>query len=324
MMRLPRRRLLQLAAGATALTAMPRAARADAYPSRPVRLIVGLPPGNSPDIVARLVGQWLSERLGQAFIVDNRPGAATNIGTEAVAHAAPDGYTLLLVTAGNAANASIFKNLNYDFNRDIVPVASIGGVPFVMVVNPALPANTAPEFIAYAKANPGKIYMASSGNGSLLQLLGVLFEMMAGVDLFHVPYRGSLFPDLLGGQVQVAFNPVPAVLGYIKAGTLRALGVSTRQRVPVLPDVPSLSEFLPAYEANGWLGLGAPAGTPADVVTTLNTAVNAGLADPALAARLTDLGAIVMPMTPAEFATFVVAETAKWAKVVKFADIKAE
>ncbi len=323
-MKFRRRQFLHLAASAAAFSAVPRAARAETYPSRPVRLIVGLPPGNSPDIVARLVGQWLSERLGQAFIVDNRPGAATNIGTEAVAHAAPDGYTLLLVTAGNAANAAIFKNLNYDFSRDITPVAGIGGVPFVMVVNPALPANTVPEFIAYAKANPGKIYMASSGNGSLLQLLGVLFEMMAGVELFHVPYRGSLFPDLLGGQVQVAFNPVPAVLGYIKAGKLRALGVSTRQRVPVLPDVPSLSEFLPSYEANGWLGLGAPKGTPADVVGTLNTAVNAGLADPALAARLTDLGAIVMPMTPAEFATFVVTETAKWAKVVKFADIKAE
>ncbi|HUD88845.1 MAG TPA: tripartite tricarboxylate transporter substrate binding protein [Xanthobacteraceae bacterium] len=323
-MKLRRRQFLHLATTAAAFSAVPCAARADTYPSRPVRLIVGLPPGNSPDIVARLVGQWLSERLGQAFIVDNRPGAATNIGTEAVAHAAPDGYTLLLVTAGNAANAAIFKNLNYDFSRDIVPVASIGGVPFVMVVNPALPANTVPEFIAYAKANPGKIDMASSGNGSLLQLLGVLFQMMAGVELFHVPYRGSLFPDLLGGQVQVAFNPVPAVLGYIKAGKLRALGVSTRQRVPVLPDVPSLSEFLPRYEANGWLGLGAPKGTPADVVGTLNTAVNAGLADPALAARLTDLGAIVMPMTPAAFATFVVAETAKWAEVVKFADIKAE
>jgi tripartite-type tricarboxylate transporter receptor subunit TctC len=323
-MHFPRRQFLHLAATTAALSAVPRVARADAYPSRPVRLIVGLPPGNSPDIVARLVGQWLSERLGQAFIVDNRPGAATNIGTEAVAHAAPDGYTLLLVTAGNAANAAIFKNLNYDFGRDITPVASIGGVPFVMVVNPALPANTVPEFIAYAKANPGKIFMASSGNGSLLQLLGVLFQMMAGVELFHVPYRGSLFPDLLGGQVQVAFNPVPAVLGYIKAGKLRALGVSTRQRVPVLPDVPSLSEFLPRYEANGWLGLGAPTGTPADVVSTLNTAVNAGLADPALAARLTDLGAIVMPMTPPAFATFVVAETAKWAEVVKFADIKAE
>jgi tripartite-type tricarboxylate transporter receptor subunit TctC len=323
-MKFRRRQFLHLAATAAAFSAVPRAARAETYPSRPVRLIVGLPPGNSPDIVARLVGQWLSERLGQAFIVDNRPGAATNIGTEAVAHAAPDGYTLLLVTAGNAANAAIFKNLNYDFSRDITPVASIGGVPFVMVVNPALPANTVPEFIAYAKANPGKIYMASSGNGSLLQLLGVLFQMMAGVELFHVPYRGSLFPDLLGGQVQVAFNPVPAVLGYIKAEKLRALGVSTRQRVPVLPDVPSLSEFLPRYEANGWLGLGAPKGTPADVVSTLNTAVNAGLADPALAARLTDLGAIVMPMTPAAFETFVVAETAKWAKVVKFADIKAE
>jgi tripartite-type tricarboxylate transporter receptor subunit TctC len=323
-MKLPRREFLRLAMSASALPAIPRAANADVYPSRPVRLVVGLPPANSPDIVARLFAQYLSERLGQAFVVENRPGAATNIGTDVVAHAAPDGYTLLLITAGNTVNETVFRHLNFDFLSDIAPVASIGGIPFVMVVTPSLPAATVPEFIAYAKANPGKIDMASSGTGSMLDLLGALFELMAGVRFVHVPYRDSLFPDLLSGQAQVAFNPAPAVMGHIKSGRLRALGVTTAGRIPVLPDVPALGEFLPGYDANGWLGIGAPKGTPAAAIDTLSKAVNAGLADPVLATKLTDLGAVLKPMSPAAFAAFMVAETAKWAEVVKFADIKAE
>jgi tripartite-type tricarboxylate transporter receptor subunit TctC len=301
-----------------------RAARAETYPSRPVRMIVGLPPANSPDIVARLIGEWLSERFGQPFVVENRPGAASNIATEIVAHAPADGYTLLLVVAGNTIKDAVYKNLNYDFNRDIAPIAGIGGIPLVMVVTPSLPVKTVAEFIAYAKANPGKIDMASSGNGSLLHISGALFQMMAGVDLVHVPYRGSMFPDLLGGQVQVAFNPVPAALGYIQSGKLRALGVSTARRLDVLPDVPAIAEFVPGYEATGWLGVGAPTGTPAGIIETLNATVNAGLADPKLKARLSELGVILAPMRPGEFAIYITDETEKWAKVVKFADIEAE
>jgi tripartite-type tricarboxylate transporter receptor subunit TctC len=323
-MRLPRRSFLRLAAGASALPIVSRIARADTYPSRPVRMIVGLPPANSPDIVARLISGWLSERLGQPFVVENRPGAAANIGTEIVAHAPADGYTLLLVVAGNTINGAVYKNLNYDFGRDIAPAASIGGIPLVMAVTPSLPVKTVPEFIAYAKANPGKIDMASSGNGSVLHVSGALFEMMAGVDLVHVPYRNSLSPDLLGGQVQVAFNPVPAAIGYIQSGKLRALGVSTARRLNVLPDVPAIAEFVPGYEATGWLGVGAPRGTPSDIIDKLNTAVNDGLADPKLKARLSDLGVILAPMQPAAFAKYIADETEKWAKVVKFADIKAE
>jgi tripartite-type tricarboxylate transporter receptor subunit TctC len=323
-MKFRRRQFLHLAAAAAALPAAIRAATAQTYPSRPVRLIVGLPPGNSPDIVARLVAQWLSERLGQPFIVDNKPGAATNIATEAVVHAAADGYTLLLALAGNAVNGAVYKNLNYDFLRDIEPVASIGGIPLAMVVDPSLPAKTVPEFIAYAKANPGKILMASSGNGSLPHILGALFEMSAGVELVHVPYKESIFPDLLGGRVQVAFEPVPAVIGYIRSGKLRGLAVSTRQRLDVLPDIPALAEFVPGYEATGWLGIGAPKNTPAAIAGTLNREVAAGLADPKLKTRLSELGVIPMPMTGADFGKFIVAETDKWTKVVKFADIKAE
>jgi tripartite-type tricarboxylate transporter receptor subunit TctC len=318
-----RRDFLHLAAGGATL-ALPRIARADAYPSRPVRVIVGLPPANSPDIIARLISGWLSERLGQPFVVENRPGAATGIATELVVRAAPDGYTLLLVVAGNTVNASVFKNLNYDFSRDIAPVASIGGIPLAMTVTASFPANTVAEFIAYAKANPGKIYMASSGNGSVLHVAGALFQMMAGVDLTHVPYRNSLFPDLLSGQVQVTFSPVPAVIGYVQAGKLRALAVTTAQRLDVLPGVPTVAEFVPGYEATGWLGLGAPKGTSAGVIDTLNTAVADGLADQKFKARLSELGVIVNPMTPAEFASYIATETEKWAKVVKFADIKPE
>jgi tripartite-type tricarboxylate transporter receptor subunit TctC len=315
---------LHLAAGAAALPALSRVTGAQAYPSHPIRMIVGLPPANSPDIVARLISEWLSERLGQPVVVENRPGAAANIGTEVVAHAAADGYTLLLVVAGNTINGAVYKNLNYDFDRDIAPIASLGGIPLVMVVTPSLPPKTVPEFIAYAKANPGKIDMASSGNGSVLHVSGALFEMMAGVDLVHVPYRGSIFPDLLGGQVQVAFNPVPAAIGYIQSGKLRALGVSTAKRLDVLPDIPAIGEFVPGYEATGWLGVGAPTGTASDIIDALNAAVNGGLADPTLKARLSELGVILNPMTPAGFKKYIAEETEKWAKVVKFADIKAE
>jgi tripartite-type tricarboxylate transporter receptor subunit TctC len=318
-----RRDFLHLAAGIATL-ALPRVAMADTYPSRPVRVIVGLPPANSPDIIARLISAWLSERLGQPFVVENRPGAATNIATELVVRAGADGYTLLLVVAGNTVNGSVFKNLNYDFSRDIAPVASIGGIPLAMAVTPSLPAKTVPEFIAYAKANPGKVTMASSGNGSVLHVAGALFEMMAGVDLLHVPYRNSMFPDLLSGQVQVVFSPVPAAIGYIQSGKLRALAVSTARRLDVLPDVPTVAEFVPGYEASGWLGLGAPKGTPANIIDTLNNAVTTGLADPKFKGRLSDLGVIVNPMTPAEFASYIAAETEKWAKVVKFADIRPE
>jgi len=323
-MRIPRRHFLHLAAGAAVLPTVSRVARAETYPSRPVRVIVGLPAGNSPDIVARLVSQWLSERLGQPFVVENRPGAATNIGTEYVVHAQPDGYTLLLALAGNTVNGWVYKKLNFDFNRDIAPVASIGGIPIVMVINPSLPLKSVPEFIAYAKANPGKIYFGSSGTGSLPHIMGVLFEMMAGVDMVHVPYKESLFPDLLGGRLQVAFEPVPAVMGYIPAGKLRALAVTTRQRLGILPDIPALAEFLPAYEGSGWIGIGAPRNTPADIVGTLNTAINAGLADAKFRARLTALGAIPNPMTTAEFTKYIAVETEKWVKVVEFAHITAE
>jgi tripartite-type tricarboxylate transporter receptor subunit TctC len=322
-MKLLRRQFLHLAAGAAAVSAVPGRVAAEDYPSRPVRLIVGLPAGNSPDIVARLIAQWLSQRLGQAFVVENRPGAATGIATEFVVRTPADGYTLLLALAGNAVNGWVYK-LRYDFVGDIAPVANIGGIPLAMVVNPSLPAKSVPEFIAYAKANPGKILMASSGNGSLPHILGAMFAMMAGVDLVHVPYKESVFPNLLGGQVQVAFEPVPAILGYVQSGKLRGLAVSTKQRLDVLPDLPTLDEYLPGYEATGWLGIGAPQNTPADIIDKLNATVNAGLADPQLKSRLTDLGVIPAPMTAAEFKTTIAAETAKWGKVVQFAHITAE
>ena len=303
---------------------MPRLAAAETYPSRPVRVIVGLPAGNSPDIVSRLISQMLSERLGQPFVVENRPGANTNIATELVVRAPADGYTLLFVVAGNAINTSVYKNLNYNFDRDIVPVASVGGIPLVMVVTPGLPVKTVPEFIAYVKANPGKVYMGSSGNGSTLHVAGALFAMMTGITLPHVPYKESIFPDLLGGQVQLAFEPVPAVLGYIQSGKLRALGVSMPRRLDVLPDVPAIAEFVPGYQANGWLGLGAPKDTPAAVVDALNKAVNDGLADPKYKTRLNDLGVVIEPMSKDDFAKFIASETQKWAKVAQFAHITNE
>jgi tripartite-type tricarboxylate transporter receptor subunit TctC len=319
MRRFARRRLLHLVAGAGSLTAF-GAATAGAYPSRPVRMIVGLPPGNSPDIVARAVCQWLSAKLAQPVVVENRPGAATGIATEYVVRSPADGYTLLLVLAGNAVNGWVYK-LKYDFTADIAPIASIGGIPLAMVVTPSLPAKTVPEFIAYAKANPGRVLMGSSGNGSLPHILGAMFATMAGVELVHVPYKESVFPDLLGGQVQVAFEPVPAVIGFITAGKLRGLAVSTRRRIAVLPTLPAIDEFLPGYEATGWIGIGAPKNTPAAVIDTLNSAVNAGLADPQLKARLAELGVVTEAMTPAAFKNFIAAETEKWGKVVKLAKI---
>lgn len=318
-----RRDFLQFAGAAAGLAAWPGTVAAESYPSHPVRVIVGLPGGNSPDIVARVVSAYLSERFGRNFIVENRPGAATGIATEYVVRAAPDGYTLLLALAGNAVNGWVYK-LRYDFIRDIAPVASIGGIPLAMVVNPSLPAKTVADFIAYAKANPGKVNMGSSGVGSLPHILGVLFEMKAGVDLLHVPYKESVFPDLIGGRVQLAFEPVPAVIGYIKSGKLRVLAVSTKQRLPLLSDTPALAEFLPGYEASGWIGIGAPKGTPAPIIDSLNKAINAGLADAKLKARLTALGVVPEPMTPADFTKFIAAETEKWGNVVKFAGIKAE
>jgi tripartite-type tricarboxylate transporter receptor subunit TctC len=266
----------------------------------------------------------LSERLGQPFVVENRPGANTNIATELVVRAPPDGYTLLFEVAGNAINSSVYKNLNYNFDRDIVPVASVGGIPLVMVVTPGLPVKTVPEFVAYVKANPGKVFMGSSGNGSTLHVAGALFAMMTGIELPHVPYKESIFPDLLGGQVQLAFEPVPAVLGYVQSGKLRALGVSMPRRLAVLPDVPAIAEFVPGYQANGWLGLGAPKDTPAAIVDTLNRTISEGMADPKYKTRLNDIGVVIDPMTPGDYAKFIAAETQKWAKVAAFAHITAE
>jgi len=323
-MKLPRRKFLHLAASAAALPAASRIASADTYPSRPVRIIVGFPAGNTSDTIARLAGQSLSERLGQQFIVENRPGAAGNIATEFVVRAAPDGYTLLQVISGNAANVTLYANLNFDFMRDIAPVASICRVPDVMVVNPSVPAKTVPEFIAYAKANPGKINMASAGNGSASHLAGALFEMMAGVDLVHVPYRGSFVPDLLGGQVQVVFPPIPTVIGYIRAGKLRALAVTSAARSEALPDIPTMAETVPGYEASAWYGMGVPENTSAEIIGRLNKEIVAALADSTIKARLSDLGAVPMPMTPGEFGKFIADETEKWGKVIRAAHIKPE
>jgi len=323
-MKLPRRQFLHLAAGAAALPAASRIAWAETYPARPVRIVVGFPAGLTPDIVARLMGQWLSERLGQPFVIENRPGAGTNIGTEAVVRAAPDGYTLLLVSSANAINTSLYQHLTFNFIADIAPVASVDRAPFVMVINPSVPAKTVPEFIAYAKANPGKINMASSGNGTSVHVFGELFKVMAGVDILHVPYRGSYLSDLLGGQVQVVFAAIPTVIGYIRAGQLRALAVTMATRSDALPDIPTVGEFVPGYEASGWEGVGAPVGTPADILDKLHTEINAGLADPKLRARLTELGNVPMPMTPADFGKFIAEETEKWGKVIRAANIKPE
>jgi tripartite-type tricarboxylate transporter receptor subunit TctC len=305
-----------------ALPGLSLSALAQAYPSRPVHLTVMFPAGSSPDIIARLVGQWLSDRLGQQFVVENRPGFGGNIATESVVRAAPDGYTLLLAVSTNAVNASLYPNLNFNFIRDIAPIGSIAGAPFILTVPLSSPAKTLPEFIAHAKANPGKINMASAGNGSSPHIFGELFKSMAGVDLVHVPYRGSYVPDLLAGQVQVAFTPMPQALELIKTGKLRALAVTTAKRQGALPDVPSIGEVVPGYEASGWYGLAAPRNTPASIINTLNEALNATLADDKSQARLADLGVAARPMTVAQFATFIGDETEKWAKVVKSAGIK--
>jgi tripartite-type tricarboxylate transporter receptor subunit TctC len=322
LMETPRRRFLQVVALGAFLPVVSRVAEAESYPTRPVRLIVPFAPGITPDITARLIAQWLSGRLDQQFVVDNRSGAEGNIGTELVVKAPADGYTLLLVTLGNAANASLYDNLNFNFMRDIAPVASIVRGPLVMEVLPSFPAKTVPEFIAYAKANPGKINMASGGNGSPQHVAGELFAMMTGIDMVHVPYHGNPLPDVLAGQVQVYFGPIPASIGYVRAGKLRALGVTSATRSPALSDIPTVGEFVPGYEATSWYGIGAPKNTPNEVVAKLNSEINAGLVDPALKARLADLGAEPIPMTPAAFGKFVADETDRWSKVLKFAGVK--
>ena len=319
-MKLPRRNFLHLAAGAAALPVVSRFARAQAYPTRPVRLIVGYPPGGAADITARLMGQWLSERLGQPFIIESRPGGATNIATEAVVHAPPDGYTLLLVAPANAINATLFKKLNFNFIHDIAPVAGLIRFPNVMQVNPSVPAKTVPEFIAYAKANPGKLNMASAGNGSTPHVSGELFKMMTGVNMVHVPYRGAALAltDLIGGQVQVMFENPLSSIEFIRTGKLRPLAVTTATRSEVLPDLPTVSDVVPGYEASGWFGVGVPKGTPDEIIDKLNKEINAILADPKAKARFAELGASLMPGSPADFGKFVADETDKWAKVVKF------
>jgi tripartite-type tricarboxylate transporter receptor subunit TctC len=325
-MKLPRRNFLHLAAGAAALPAVSRIAWAQAYPTRPVRVIVGFAPGGPVDIIARLISQWLSERLAQQFIVENRPGAGSNIGTEAVVRAPADGYTLLLITSTNAINTTLYDKLNFNFIRDIEPVASLLRTTHVMAVHPSVPAKTVPEFIDYAKANPGKINMASGGIGSAPHIYGELFKTMTGVDLVQVHYRGAgpALVDLLAGQVQIIFVNTAASIEYIRAGRLRALAVTTETRSEALPDVPTVGEFLPGYEASGWNGVGVPKGTPAEIIDKLNREINTALADPKIKARLADLGAIVFANTPAEFGKFIADETEKWGKVVKFANIKAD
>src|SRR5215467_11939527 len=320
-MKFPRRKFLHLAAGAAALPAVSRFAWAQAYPTRPVRLIEGFGAGSAPDIVARLIGQSLSEQLRQSFVVENRSGANSNIATDAVARASPDGYTLLLITSTNATNTTLYDKLSFDFIRDIVPIASVARVPLVMEVHPSVPARTVPEFIAYAKANPGKVNMASAGTVTLMA--GEMFKMMAGLDLFHVPYRGAqVFPALLAGEAQVYFGPLLSSIGYVRAGNLRALAVTTTTRSPVLPDIPALSETLPGYEASSWYGIGAPRNTPAEIIKRLNTQVNASLADANFQARLANLGATVLPGSPADFAKLIADETMKWGKVIRAANIK--
>jgi tripartite-type tricarboxylate transporter receptor subunit TctC len=322
--KLPRRQFLHLAAGAAALPAASRFAWAQSYPTRPVRIIVGLAAGGANDIFARLMGQWLSDRLGRPFIIDNRPGAASNIATEAVVKAPPDGYTLLLVTPSNMANATLYDNLNFNFIGDIAPVASINRVALVMVATPSLPAKTVPEFIAYAKANPGKVNMASAGNGTPGHVSGELFKMMTGINIVHVPYRGGgpALTDLLGGQVQVYFGTTASSIGYIRAGNLRALAVTAATRLEALPGVPTVGEFVSGYEASSVYGLGAPKNTPAGIVDKINREINAGLADPGIKARLADLGGTVLALSPAEFGKLIADETEKWGKVVKFAGMK--
>jgi tripartite-type tricarboxylate transporter receptor subunit TctC len=325
-MTMMRRKFLGFAVGAAVAPVVSIRARAQAYPARPLHLIVFFPPGGVGDILGRLMGQWLSERLGQAVIIENRPGAGGNIGTESVVRAAPDGYTLLWATSPNAINATLYDKLNYNFIRDIAPVAATIRVPNVMEVNPQVPATTVPEFIAYAKANPGKLNMASGGIGVPSHVVGELFKMMAGVDMVHVPYRGAApaLTDLLGGQMQVLFDAMPSSIGYIRAGKLRPLAVTTATRSDVLPQIPTVAEFLPGFEASTWFGVGAPKGTPVEIVDRLNKEVNAGLADPKIKAQIVDLGGTVLPGTPAAFGALIAEETEKWAKVVKFSGAKVD
>jgi len=323
-MSLPRRRFLHLTASAAALPLVSRIAGAQAYPTRPVRIIVGFASGGTQDIIARLLGQRLSERFGQPFVVENRPGGGGNVGAEAVVRAPPDGYTLLLVGSPNMINATLYEKLNFNFIRDIAPVASIDRAPLVMEVNPAFSARSVPEFIAYAKANPGKINMASAGTGTGLHVAGELFKMMAGVDMTHVPYRsaGPALTDLIGGQVQVMFDALPASIEHVRAGRLRALAVTTATRLEALPNIPTVGDFVPGYEASGVNGVGAPKNTPAQIVDRLNKEINAALAEPKMKARLADLGLTVLTGSPADFRKLIAEETEKWAQVVKFSGAK--
>jgi tripartite-type tricarboxylate transporter receptor subunit TctC len=323
-MKFARRDVLHLAMCAAAIPVLPRIARAQNYPNRPVRVIVPFAPAGSSDITARLLGAWLSEHLGQQFVTENRPGAASNIGTEAVVRAPSDGYTLLLASAPAAINATLYDKLNFNFLRDITPVASIARIPLVTVVNPTVPVKTLPEFIAYAKANPGKINFASAGSGSPIHMAAELFKMMAGINLSHVPYRGGgpALIDLLGGQVQVMFATVPGSLEYIKARKLLALATTSTQRLNALPDVPTVADYVVGYEASDWTGLGVPKNTPTDIIDKLNKETNAALADPGMKARLSDLGCTVLPGSPTDFGKLIADETEKWAKVIKFSGAK--
>jgi tripartite-type tricarboxylate transporter receptor subunit TctC len=315
-----------LAAGFASVSAWSCGAWAQSYPARPVRLLVGFAPGGAPDILARLIGQWLSDRLGQAFLVENRPGANGNLAIEAALNAPPDGYTLLLLTLADAVNATLYQNLNRNFSRDLTPVAALSRDPDVMVVNPAFPAKTVAEFISYAKANSGKINMASAGVGTSPHMAGELFKFMTRIELTHVPYRGSApaLTDLLGGQVQVYFSPISACIQYVKTDRVRALAVTTAMRAPALPDIPAIGEFVPGYEMSAWYGVGAPKNTPAEIIDKLNNEINSGLNDPAMTVRLAALGSLAFPVSPSTFGTFIADETAKWTKVIKAAGIKAE
>jgi tripartite-type tricarboxylate transporter receptor subunit TctC len=325
-MKLPRRKFLHLLAGTAAFPAVTRIARAQAYPTRPMRWIVPFPPGGAADITARIVGQWLSERLGQQFIIENRPGAGTNIGTEAVAKASPDGYTLLLVSVANTVNATLYEKLNFNFIRDIAPIAGLIRGPLVFELHPSVPAATIPEFIAYAKANPGKINMASAGNGTPGHLAGEMFKLSTGIDMIHVPYRGTgpAMNDLLPGRVQVMFDNLPTSLEHIKAGKVRPLAVTTATRSQMMPDLPTMNEFVPGYEVSSWFGIGAPKNVPVEIVDKLNNEVIAVLADPKMKARIAELSSAPLPMTPADFGKLIGSETEKWGKVIRAANIKLE
>jgi len=326
MAKLPRRKFLSLAASIAALPTLSRTAKTEGYPTRPVRLIVGFAPGGGNDITARLIGQWLSEHLGQPIVIENRPGAATNIATEAVVNAAPDGYTLLFVAPPAAINATLYEKLNFNFLRDLVPIAGIMRIPDVMVINPSVPAQTVPEFIAYAKANPGKVNFASPGVGTSVHLSGELFKMMTGVDMVHVAYKGSApsLTDLIGGQVQVSFATMPAAIEFIRTGKLRALAVTAATRSPALPDVPTVGESVPGYEVSSWYGICARRGTPAEFIEKINKEINAGLADPTMKARLADLGGVTIAGSPGDFGKLIADETERWGKVIRTANIKPE